>query len=178
MHMCIFFDRNFRLQLKKELSFYDMSIKACLLFRLSVYKGKYVKYLRYCEYCKKHKGLFFLLLYFYYNIFYMRLGYKLGYEIPLGTVDWGLKIYHMGSIIVNGKIGKNVTLYPGVCVGQKGDGNKPTIGDNCFLGLGSKIIGSVILGDNVIVAPNAVVVKDVPSNCTVGGVPAKIIKQR
>ena len=39
------------------------------------------------------------------------------------------------------------------------------------------MIGKITVGDNVTVAPNAVVVKDVPDNCVVGGVPARIIKQ-
>ena len=42
--------------------------------------------------------------------------------------------------------------------------------------IGSKIIGKVIIGDNVVIAPNSVVIKDVPDNCIVSGVPAKVIK--
>ena len=54
----------------------------------------------------------------------------------------------------------------------------PTIGDNVFLGLGCKVFGGITIGNNVIVAPNAVVTKDVPDNCVVAGVPARIIKDR
>ncbi len=50
------------------------------------------------------------------------------------------------------------------------------IGDNVELAVGCKVIGRIIIGNNVIVAPNAVVVKDVPDNAIVGGVPATIIK--
>ena len=74
------------------------------------------------------------------------------------------------------KIGKNCTIYPGVTIGGKIGNGCPTIGDNCFIGLGAKIIGKVNIGDNVIIAPNAVVVKNVASNSVVGGVPAKNIK--
>lgn len=82
-------------------------------------------------------------------------------------------------MIVNGRarIGKNLTIYPGVTVGASKSG-VPTIGDNVFLGLGSKVFGGITIGNNVIVAPNAVVTKDVPDNCVVAGVPARIIKDR
>ena len=51
----------------------------------------------------------------------------------------------------------------------------PSIGDNCVLGPGSKILGSVTLGDNVFVGANAVVTHDIPSNSVVAGIPAKVI---
>lgn len=102
-----------------------------------------------------------------------------GCQIPPHTLGFGVKIYHWGWMIVNtkAKIGKNLTIYPGVTVGGKEQG-VPSIGDNVFLGLGSKVFGDVRIGNNVIVAPNAVVVNDVPDNCVVGGVPAKIIKKK
>jgi serine O-acetyltransferase len=52
------------------------------------------------------------------------------------------------------------------------------IGDNVFIGLSSKVMGHIKIGNNVIIAPNAVVTKDVPDNAVVAGVPAKIIKMR
>ena len=52
-----------------------------------------------------------------------------------------------------------------------------TIGDHVSLLIGSKVIGKVTIGNNVVIAPNSVVIKDVPDNCIVSGVPAKIIKQ-
>lgn len=55
-------------------------------------------------------------------------------------------------------------------------GGTPVIGDNVKIGTGAKIIGGVTVGNNVFIGANAVVVKDVPDNCVVGGVPAKIIK--
>lgn len=58
------------------------------------------------------------------------------------------------------------------------NGGSPTIGDNVEITVGAKVIGKVSVGDNVIIAPNSVVVKDVPSNTIVSGVPAKIIKIR
>lgn len=103
----------------------------------------------------------------------------MGLQLSPHSLGFGVKVYHWGWMIVNGKakIGKNITIYPGVTVGASKTG-VPTIGDNVFLGLGSKVFGGIAIGNNVIVAPNAVVVKDVPDNCVVAGVPAKIIKKR
>ena len=50
-----------------------------------------------------------------------------------------------------------------------------TIKDNVFIGAGAKILGDIVIGNNVKIGANAVVLDDVPDNCTVGGVPAKII---
>lgn len=54
-------------------------------------------------------------------------------------------------------------------------GGAPNIGNNCVFFAGSKIIGDISIGNNVVVGANAVVVKDVPDNAVVGGVPAKIL---
>lgn len=53
----------------------------------------------------------------------------------------------------------------------------PIIGDNCFIGPGAKVFGKIKIGNNVAIGANAVVNKDVPSNVTVAGVPAKIINE-
>ena len=83
-----------------------------------------------------------------------------------------------GGSIINSKakIGTNLTIYPGTIVGRTGDGGVPTIGDNVFIGGGAKIFGGIKVGNNVTIAANSVVVKDVPDNAVVGGIPAKIIK--
>lgn len=54
---------------------------------------------------------------------------------------------------------------------------KTKIGNNCFIGIGAKIMPGVTLGDHVIVGANAVVTKDVPSNTMVAGIPARVIKK-
>ena len=51
----------------------------------------------------------------------------------------------------------------------------PTIGNNVTIYSGAKVLGNIIIGDNVIVGANAVVLRDVPANCVVAGVPAKIL---
>ena len=51
------------------------------------------------------------------------------------------------------------------------------IGDNCFLGAGCKILGEVKIGNNVKIGANAVVLDDIPDNCTAVGIPARIVKR-
>ena len=74
-------------------------------------------------------------------------------------------------------VGKNCMI--GQCVtigGKSGWYEVPVIGDNVHINAGAKIIGPIRIGDNVEIGANCVVVKDVPSNCIVAGVPARIIK--
>lgn len=56
-------------------------------------------------------------------------------------------------------------------------GGIPTIGNNVEFGAGCKVLGEIKIGNNVIIGANAVVVHDVPNNCVVVGVPARIIRQ-
>lgn len=81
-------------------------------------------------------------------------------------------------MIINCKsVGNNCKINSGVVVGSKHNNTQiAEIGDNVELAVGCKVIGRIKIGNNVIVAPNAVVVKDVPNNAIVGGVPATIIK--
>ena len=98
------------------------------------------------------------------------------------TIGPGFRIYHAGDFVhvePNVIIGRNCTLLPGVVFGNKSEtpDNAPVVvGDNCYFGLGAKILGGVKIGNNVIVGANAVVTKDIPDNAVVGGIPAKIIK--
>ncbi len=66
------------------------------------------------------------------------------------------------------RIGKNVKIYQQVTIGiNKEEEDGPTIGDNCFIGAGAKIIGNIKIGRNVKIGANAVVFEDVPDNATV-----------
>lgn len=106
-----------------------------------------------------------------------------GIEIhPGATIGKGLMIDH-GSGVVIGEttvIGNDCTLYQGVTLGGTGkDSGKrhPTLGNNVLVGSGAKILGPFQVGDNVKIASNAVVLKEVPANCTAVGVPARIVKR-
>lgn len=75
-------------------------------------------------------------------------------------------------------IGKNCMIGQDVTIGGKsGWYEVPVIGDNVHISAGARILGPVRIGNNVIIGANAVVVKDVPDNCIVAGIPAKIIKE-
>lgn len=83
-----------------------------------------------------------------------------------------------GGLLINAKsVGNYCGFNTGVLIGNNGSQeNRPNIGDHVAFGPGAKAFGSITIENNVFVAPNAVVVKNVPENCIVGGVPAKIIK--
>ena len=90
-----------------------------------------------------------------------------------------LHIAGCGSCLVNAKkVGNYVKLQTGVLFGNTNhsEDEKPIIGNNVGFGPGVKVLGKVTIGDNCFIAANAVVVKDMPANAIVGGVPAKIIK--
>ena len=106
---------------------------------------------------------------------------KTGFQIDPNTVDKGIIIWHFGAIIVNAKsrIGRNCTLNPGVVIGHKDSlHGAPIIGNDCYIGAGAKVIGEIKVGDDVFIAPNSIVVKNIPSHSMVAGIPAKIIKKR
>jgi serine O-acetyltransferase len=112
------------------------------------------------------------------------LTYKLGILIPPSTsIGSGFYIGHFGGIVIHEKsvIGKNCDISQGVTLGQANRGrNKgyPTLGDNVYIGPGAKIVGAIIIGNNVAIGANCVVTKDVPDNSVVVGVPGKVISQQ
>ena len=88
----------------------------------------------------------------------------------------------LNGIIIShyAKFGKNCTIFQQVTVGEnlKDPEEAAEIGDNVLIGTGAKIIGNIKIGNNVKIGANAVVVNDIPDNCTVVGVPAKIVKKK
>ena len=86
---------------------------------------------------------------------------------------------HKGfGIVIHPKaiIGPGTVIQHRVTIGEKETGCVPVIGKNCFIGAGAIVIGGIKIGDNVKIGAGAVVTKDVPDNCTVVGVPARIIE--
>ena len=76
------------------------------------------------------------------------------------------------------EIGENVTLYKGVVLGGTGkeQGKRhPTIGHNVVISSNAIVLGSITIGNNVKIGAGSVVLKDVPDNCTVVGVPGRIV---
>lgn len=144
-----------------------------------IYIWKYIKTMRLCEYAMSRLSIWGKLKKFYYSHLLLKYAYKTGFQIPPGTLGKGLTIWHWGMIIVNErcKIGENCTLHPNVIIGKrKPNGGAPVIGCNAYICSGARILGDIIIGDNVTIAPNTVVFRNVPSNCVIAGNPAVIIK--
>ena len=106
-----------------------------------------------------------------------------GIEIHPGAVIGKRLFIDHGMGVVIGEtsiIGDDVTMYQGVTLGGTGKekGKRhPNIGNNVVIGTGAKILGNITVGDNSYIGANAVVLKDVPPNSTVVGVPGRITKQ-
>ncbi|WP_310602926.1 serine O-acetyltransferase EpsC [Anaerosporobacter sp.] len=108
---------------------------------------------------------------------------KTGIEIhPGATIGKGLFIDHGNGVIIGetAVVGNNVTLYQGVTLGGTGKeiGKRhPTIGDNCMISAGAKVLGSFTVGENSKIGAGSVVLSEVPPNSTVVGVPGRIVKR-
>lgn len=104
-----------------------------------------------------------------------------GIEIhPGARIGKGFFIDHGMGVVIGEttEIGDNVTLYQGVTLGGTGKekGKRhPTLGNNIVVGSGAKILGPLKIGDNAKIGAGAVVLKDVPPNSTVVGVPGKAV---
>ena len=146
---------------------------------------RYIKCMRYLEYHlnNSNRNCIHKLLFIYYKLKNSRMGLKYNLYIRPNTCGYGLRIMHLtggGGVHLNiEKAGNYCGFNAGVLLGNKDtDDNRPTLGDHVAFGPGAKAFGKINIGNNVFVAPNAVVSKDVPADCVVGGVPAKIIKYK
>ena len=93
------------------------------------------------------------------------------------SIGGGLFIQHgFATIICAKSIGRHCHINQQVTIGYKG-ALAPVLGDNVTVTCGAKILGGVKVEDNVVIGANAVVVKDVPANTIVAGVPAYIIRK-
>src|SRR5512136_1064812 len=106
-----------------------------------------------------------------------------GIEIhPGATIGSGLFIDHGMGVVIGetAEIGSDVTLYHGVTLGgtalNKGK-RHPTLGDRVVIGAGAKVLGNIFIGDDSRIGANAVVVKSVPANSVVVGVPGQIVRR-
>jgi serine O-acetyltransferase len=106
-----------------------------------------------------------------------------GIEIHPGAQIGRCVFIDHGSGVVIGEtaiVGNNVLIYQGVTLGGTGKekGKRhPTLGDNVVVGAGAKILGNIQIGDNVRIGAGSVVLRDIPSDCTVVGIPGRIIRQ-
>ncbi len=148
--------RLFRLYLQTYLS---ASFALNFWLRLSSYKGLFYPY------CRLRLAL---------------IAKKYGLQIfPSTKIGYGLYIGHGFGTIVNptAVIGNNVNLSQFTTIGSN-EGLSAIIGDNVYIGPSVCIVENVSVGNNATIGAGAVVVKDVPTNATVAGVPAKVISEK
>ncbi len=132
---------------------------------------------RKANWCYRHK------LYFFARWISQRAVRKTGIEIhPAATIGKRFFIDHGTGVVIGETaiIGDDVTIYQGVTLGGTGkDTGKrhPTIGNGVMIGSGAKVLGPFKVGDNSVIAAGAVVLNEIPPNCTAVGVPAKVVKQ-
>lgn len=165
---------------KESYSVIDMMLN--IIYGSEAYRAlRYLKRLRQFEYVLNcRKGVLGKISCIVAKVRLHRLGAKYNIFIKPNVVGYGLRIPHLvGGVIINCKsIGKYCIVNSGVIVGDNNRGELAIIGDNVDLTVGCKVIGGVKIGNNVTVAPNSVVVKDIPANAVVSGVPAVILKMK
>ena len=116
-----------------------------------------------------------------FRLVYGRYKIKYNMDIPAKVrIGKGLRIEHTGGIVINPEatLGENITLLNGVLIGAQNRGKHkgfPTIGNNVWIGSHAIIVGSVHVGDDVLIAPGAYVNFDVPEHSIVLGNPGTII---
>lgn len=121
--------------------------------------------------------------YFAARLISQRAARKTGIEIhPGAKIGKGFFIDHGHGVVIGetAEIGNNVTLYQGVTLGGTGKEHgkrHPTIGNNVMISAGAKVLGSITVGDNSKIGAGSVVLKPVPPNSTVVGVPGRIVKR-
>lgn len=125
----------------------------------------------------------------YRNLFYYRAGFSGRLFSPLcralptlyittPEIGPGLYIQHgFATIIAAKRIGRDCWINQQVTIGYANRNDAPVLGDGVIVNAGAKVIGAVQIGDCAKIGANAVVVKDVPANVTVVGVPARIVRR-
>ncbi len=118
-------------------------------------------------------GYFLYPFYFYFNYFILDI--HIHPQVMFGK---GLYLHYRGIIITQSVVvGENLTLIGPLTIGTNlGSSKGARIGNNVTVCAGARVIGEVHIGNNVIIGANAVVVKNIPSDSVVGGVPAEVLK--
>lgn len=99
--------------------------------------------------------------------------------IEAKEIGGGLFIQHGFSTMISAeRIGENFWINQQVTIGYKDNTRPPIIGDNVIVTCGAKVLGPINVGSNVVVAANAVVVKNIENDVVVAGIPAKVIKKK
>lgn len=137
-------------------------------------KSVVIKYYNLSHWFYKHKMK--ILAKILYHIIQLLFGCTIPYSAELKK---GVNIAHFHGIVIHQDttIGAGTIIYQNVCIGGRNGTGGAIIGENCILGAGCCILGKIRIGNNVKIGANAVVLEDVPDNCTVVGIPGKIVKK-
>ena len=146
----------------------------------------YMRNLRYLEYYTNcPRNLFRIMLLSIYKIRHRYNIKKTAIHIAPNCVGPGLHLVHRGFRRLGEgsymKIGRNCTCLPNVLLGKRNPSVEEkdfSIGNNCYIGVGSVVLGPIRIGDNVTIGANSTVLKNVPDNCVVVGSPAQVVKHK
>ena len=110
-----------------------------------------------------------------YHLIQLLFGCTIPPKVILGE---GVNIPHYHGIVIHQDtvIHEDTIIYQNVTIGGNGKTWGAEIGKRCIIGAGACILGAVKIGNNVKIGANAVVLHDIPDNCTVVGVPGKLVK--
>ena len=168
-----------RLYIRKDAEANNMNC-SYLFFLIGLFYGlerahafRYLKSLRYYEYHLNNKGVYHKFMALLYKVYNSRLGMKYNLHIPPNTCGYGLRILHVfggGQIINVERVGNYCCFNAGVILGKNKTDAKPVLGDYVTMAPGAKAFGEIVIGNNVFIAPNTIVTKDIPDNKTVVGV--------
>jgi len=135
-------------------------------------------------------------------MFFYKVGnlfYRLRVPLIPNVCNLLIRVFHNSAIYSQSNIGRGTIFgYGGIAVvihkravigrdcvigscvtigGKSRSAGVPVIGDNVYIATGAKVLGAIKVGSNVVIGANAVVIQDVPDNCVVAGVPAKVIRE-
>jgi len=131
---------------------------------------------------KAQKGFFDRWLESYWRNRHRKLGFLLGFDIPINVFGPGLRINHWGLIVVNPnvRVGAFCDIHQGVNIGNQGsDTDVPVVGDNVWIGPGAKLFGKIEIASGCAIGANAVVNKSfLHSNVSIAGIPAKVVSEK
>lgn len=137
---------------------------------------KYNIILRKTEYYTNTKNK---IMKIFYKIRLMKISNKYSIHIPINSFDKGLKLMHVGPILVNGKVkaGKDISLHINTSIVAGGNNDKaPVLSDGIIVGVGAVILGDVRLASNIAIGANSVVNKSFEEeDIAIAGAPAKKI---
>jgi len=110
-------------------------------------------------------------------LLYLVTNSKIPAECRIGA---GSYLAHGGvGVVINrdSDIGERVSIGQGVTIGGSFGSRAPSIGSDVWISAGARVLGGITIGSNVIIGANAVVIRSVPDDCIVAGVPARVIRQ-